>query len=239
VAQPPVNDGTGRRTAREVGQDAAARAQETAQKARLTFRRLSGLDRSGPPPPQTLVGQPLNPWTIPNAIGFVRLALLPVFLAFAFSSGDGVSRTAVILFAVIGGSDYLDGIAARVTGQYSRMGALLDPLVDRLLVISGVAVCWHFELLPRWALAVLVARELFMLGLVRWGLRRRLDAKVNWLGRAGVWPVMGGLFFGMAGLGTVGEICLYVGLVLVLGSTAQYVREAARMSRSQQGSSSA
>ena len=239
MAQPPVNDGTGRRTAREVGQDAAARAQETAQKARLTFRRLSGLDRSGPPPPQTLVGQPLNPWTIPNAIGFVRLALLPVFLAFAFSSGDGVSRTAVILFAVIGGSDYLDGIAARVTGQYSRMGALLDPLVDRLLVISGVAVCWHFELLPRWALAVLVARELFMLGLVRWGLRRRLDAKVNWLGRAGVWSVMGGLFFGMAGLGTVGEICLYVGLVLVLGSTAQYVREAARMSRSQQGSSSA
>jgi cardiolipin synthase len=239
VAQPPVNDGTGRRTAREVGQDAAARAQETAERARLTFRRLSGLDRSGPPPPQTLIGQPLNPWTIPNAIGFVRLGLLPVFLAFAFSSGDGVSRTAVILFAVIGGSDYLDGIAARVTGQYSRLGALLDPLVDRLLVISGVAVCWHFELLPRWALAVLVAREVFMIGLVRWGLRRRLDAKVNWLGRAGVWPVMGGLFFGMAGLGTVGEICLYVGLVLVLGSTAQYVREAARMSRSEQGSSSA
>jgi cardiolipin synthase len=239
VAQPPVNDGTGRRTAREVGQEAAARAQETAEKARLTFRRLSGLDRSGPPPPQTLAGQPLNPWTIPNAIGFVRLALIPVFLAFAFSSGDGVSRTAVIIFAIVAGSDDLDGIAARVTGQYSRLGALLDPAVDRLLVISGVAVCWHFELLPRWALAVLVARELFVIGLVRWGLRRRMDAKVNWLGRAGVWPVMGGLFFGMAGLATVGEICLYVGLVLVLGSTAQYVREAARMSRSAQGSSSA
>jgi cardiolipin synthase (CMP-forming) len=239
VAQPPVNDGTSRRTAREVGQEAAARAQETAERARLTFRRLSGLDRSGPPPPQTLVGQPLNPWTIPNAIGYVRLALLPVFLAFAFASGDGVSRTAVILYAVIAGSDYLDGIAARLTGQYSRMGALLDPLVDRLLVISGVAVCWHFELLPRWALAVLVARELFMLGLVRWGLRRRLDAKVNWLGRAGVWPVMAGLFFAMTGLGTVGAVLLYLGLVLVLGSTAQYVREAARMSRSTQGSSSA
>ena len=91
----------------------------------------------------------------------------------------------MIIFAVIAWSDYLDGIAARVTGQYSRLGALLDPLVDRLLIISGVAVCWYFELLPRWALAVLVARELFMIGLVRWGLRRRLDAKVNWLGRAG------------------------------------------------------
>jgi cardiolipin synthase (CMP-forming) len=206
-------------------------------KPRLTFRRLSGLDRSGPPPPQTLAGAPLNPWTIPNAIGYVRLALIPVFLAFAFASGDGVSPTAVVVFAVIGWSDYLDGIAARVTGQYSRLGTLLDPLVDRLLVISGVVVCWYFELLPRWALAVLVGRELFMLGLVRWGLKHGFDGKVNWLGRAGVWPVMSALFFGMAGLETVGEICLYIGLVLVLGSAAQYARDAARMRRAQQASS--
>jgi CDP-diacylglycerol--glycerol-3-phosphate 3-phosphatidyltransferase len=237
VAQPPVDDGARRRTPREVRDDAAARATEAAEKARLTFRRLSGLDRSGPPPPETLRGAPLRPWTIPNAIGYLRLALIPVFLAFAFASGDGVSPTAVVLFAVIGWSDYLDGIAARVTGQYSRLGALLDPLVDRLLVISGVAVCWYFEALPRWALAVLVARELFMLGLVRWGLKHGFDGKVNWLGRAGVWPVMSALFFAMAGLETVGEICLYVGLVLVLGSAFQYAREAARMRRSQQGSS--
>jgi cardiolipin synthase (CMP-forming) len=239
VARPPVGDDTRRRTPREAGQDAVASARESAERARLTFRRLSGLDRSGPPPPQTLPGQPLSPWTIPNAIGFVRLGLLPVFLAFAFASGDGVSRTAVVIFAVVAWSDYLDGIAARLTGQYSRLGALLDPLVDRLLVISGVAVCWYFELLPRWALAVLVAREMFMLGLVRWGLRRGFYAKVNWLGRAGVWPVMSALFFGMAGLATVGEVCLYLGLLLVLGSTAQYVREAARMRRAQQASSSA
>ena len=97
MAQPPVNDDAKpRRTPREAGQDAVAKAQETAEKARLTFRRLSGLDRSGPPPPQTLSGQPLNPWTIPNAIGYIRLALIPVFLAFAFSSGDGVSRSAAI-----------------------------------------------------------------------------------------------------------------------------------------------
>ena len=238
MARPPVGENSGgRRTAREAGQDAVASARETAERARLTFRRLAGLDRSGPPPPQTLAGQPLHPWTIPNAIGYIRLALIPVFLAFALSSGDGVSPTGVVIFAVIGASDYLDGIAARLTGQYSRLGALLDPLVDRLLVISGVVVCWKFELLPRWALAVLVARELFMIGLVRWGMRRRFDAKVNWLGRAGVWPVMGALLFAMAGLETVGEICLYVGLALVLGSTFKYVREAVRLSRQQVSSS--
>jgi CDP-diacylglycerol--glycerol-3-phosphate 3-phosphatidyltransferase len=196
-----------------------------AERARLTFRRLSGLDRSGPPPPQTLRGQPLHPWTIPNAIGYFRLALIPVFLAFAFSSGDGQDWRAVLIFAIVGWSDYFDGIAARLTGQYSRLGALLDPLVDRLLVLSGALVCWHFELLPRWALAVLAARELFMLGLVRWGLRHGADIKVNWLGRLGVWPVLGALFFAMAGLEKVGEIMLYVGLAFVLASTAKYVRD--------------
>ncbi len=204
---------------------ASERAAEAAEKARLTFRRLSGLDRSGPPPPQTLKGQPLRPWTIPNAIGYVRLALLPVFLAFAFSSDDGQDWRAVLIFAIVGWSDYFDGIAARVTGQYSRLGTLLDPLVDRLLVLSGAIVCWHFELLPRWGLALLAARELFMLWLVRWGLRHGADVKVNWLGRLGVWPVMGAIFFAMAGLETVGEIMLYVGLGFVLASTVKYVRD--------------
>jgi cardiolipin synthase len=195
------------------------------EKTRLTFRRLSGLDRSGPPPPQTLKGQPLHPWTIPNAIGYVRLALIPVYMAFAFSSDDGQDWRGVLIFAIVGWSDYFDGIAARLTGQYSRLGALLDPLVDRLLVLSGIVVCWHFELLPRWALALLAARELFMLGLVRWGLRHGADIKVNWLGRLGVWPVLSAVFFAMAGLETVGEVMLYVGLALVLLSTAKYLRD--------------
>jgi CDP-diacylglycerol--glycerol-3-phosphate 3-phosphatidyltransferase len=213
--------------------------QDAAERARLTFRRLSGLDRSGPPPPETLPGQPLRPWTIPNAIGYVRLALIPVFLLLALSSDDGTDVWPLVIFAVIGWSDYLDGIAARVTGQYSRLGALLDPLVDRLLVISGVVVCWHFDLLPHWALAVLVAREVFMMGLVRWGLQRGLVVKVNWLGRAGVWPVMSALFFAMAGVGWLAHACLYLGLALVLGASALYLREAIRLSREAAPSSSA
>ena len=84
-------------------------------KRKLTFRRLSGLDRSGPPPPMTLADAPLNPWTIPNAIGFVRLALIPVFLWLAFAHDDGTSGYAAAVFAVIAWSDYADGIAARVT----------------------------------------------------------------------------------------------------------------------------
>jgi cardiolipin synthase (CMP-forming) len=190
----------------------------------LTLRRLVGLDRSGPPPPQTLAGEPLRPWTIPSAIGFARLLLIPVFLVVALSSEDGVDALAATLFAVIGWGDYADGIAARVTRQYSRLGALMDPVTDRLLVISGVVVCWHFDLLPRWALAILVARELVMVALGRYGLKRGVELRINWPGRISVAPLMGALFFAMTGLGGLAEVLLYVGLMLALVASALYVR---------------
>ena len=195
---------------------------------KLTFARLSGLDRSGPPPPQTRSGAPLNPWTLPNAIGFLRLALIPAFLAVSLSTRNGRDTLAATLFAVIGWGDYADGIAARVTRQYSRLGALMDPVTDRLLVVSGVVVDWHFQLLPRWALAVLAARELAMLALGRYGLRHGVDLRINWPGRLAVAPVMGALFFPMTGLLELGEILLYIGLALALTATVLYARSGRR-----------
>lgn len=191
---------------------------------RLTVRRLFGLDRSGPPPPQTQAGQPLRPWTLPNAIGFARLALIPAFLIVALSSSGGVGAPEATLFGVIGWGDYADGIAARVSGQYSRLGALMDPVTDRLLVICGVVVTWRFELLPRWALAVLAARELSMLAIGRFGLSRGVELRINWPGRLAVAPVMGSFFFAMTGLHTFAEALLYVGLALALTASALYVR---------------
>ncbi len=218
MAEPALNSSSGSR------EPAPAPTGDTVPPSRLTARRLLGLDRSGPPPPQTLSGQPLRPWTIPNAIGFLRLALIPVFLMVALSSDDGVDAASAALFAVIGWGDYADGIAARVTRQYSRLGTLMDPITDRLLVISGVIVCWDFDLLPRWALGVLVARELFMLALGRYGQTHGVELRINWPGRLGVAPVMGSFFFAMAGLATLAEVLLYIGLALALTATVLYVR---------------
>ena len=195
------------------------------RRQRVTKRRLFGLDRSGPAPPATLSDQPLRPWTIPNAIGYLRLAGIPVFLALALGSRDGHAASAVIVFAAIGWADYLDGFAARLTGQYSRLGALLDPIVDRCLVISGMLVAWHFTLLPRWAIAVVVARELVMLGLSRLALARGIELKINWLGRLGVAPTMGAPFFAMCGLHALALVLMYIGLVLALSATALYIRD--------------
>jgi len=208
VAEPAVDRGRGRRPTR--------------------IRRVLGLDRSGPPPAQTEAGQPLRPWTLPNVIGFARLALIPVFLVVAFSSGDGTGFWPCALFFVIGWGDYFDGLAARLTGQYSRLGALLDPITDRLLLLAGALVAWHFQLLPRWALAVLVAREVAMLVVGRYALARGVPVRINWPGRLAVAPLAGSIFFAMAGLRTFAEVLLYVGLALALWASALYAQAARR-----------
>ena len=200
-------------------------AERAAKRARLTFRRLAGLDRSGPPPPQTLRDQPWHVWTIPNAIGFVRLALIPVFLVLALSSDSGTDALPAVIFAVVSWSDYADGIAARVTGQYSRFGALLDPFVDRLLVVSGLVVCWYFELLPRWAIALLVVREVLLLVVGLLAQRRGLELRINWPGRLAVWPTMSAIFFALVGLPTVAEVLLYIGLALAWYAVVLYLRD--------------
>jgi CDP-diacylglycerol---glycerol-3-phosphate 3-phosphatidyltransferase len=203
----------------------------------LTFRRLVGLDRSGGPPPATRRGEPLHPWTIPNAIGIARIALIPVFLVLALQSGDGRDTVATILFATVAATDWFDGMVARITGQYSRLGALLDPLTDRMLVLAGAIVTYHFELLPRWALLVLAAREAFMLVLTELALRRGIDLNVNMMGRWAVWPVMGALGLAMIVETWVSEVMLYVGLAMTLAATVRYLQDGLQALR--KGSTSA
>jgi cardiolipin synthase len=201
---------------------------DTAPFGRGRVRRLLGLDRSAPPPRQTRRGEPLNPWTLPNLVGYVRLAALPLFLWLAFESGDGRSAPAAIVFWLIAAGDYLDGLLARVTGQYSRFGAILDPVVDRLTILCGAIVCWHFELLPRWALALLVLRELAMLVLGQYALRHGVEVRVNWPGRISVFPIMGGIFFAMVFAGWVPTALLIAGLGLALLATVLYARTGIR-----------
>ena len=194
----------------------------------LTARRLLGIDRSGGVPAATRRGEPLRPWTIPNLVGYGRLALIPVFLFLALRSGDGRSTAAAILFAIIGGTDYLDGMLARVTGQYSRLGALLDPLTDRLLVVCGAVVAYHYETLPRWALLVLAARELFMLCVTQLALRRDIDLNVSMLGRWAVWPVMSALALALLADGWFLDLLLYIGVAMTLAATVRYVQDGVR-----------
>ena len=201
------------------------------------MRRRFGLDRSAPPPRQTRKGEPLHPWTIPNLVGYARLAALPLFLYLAFRTDDGTSFAAAMVFWAIAAGDYVDGFLARATGQYSRLGALLDPLVDRLTVLAGAVVCWSFELLPRWLLALLALRELAMLVLAQYGLRHGVDIEVNWPGRIAVFPTMGGIWLALFAPGWVATALVVWGLAMAILATALYARTGVRAVRARQAAS--
>jgi cardiolipin synthase (CMP-forming) len=187
-------------------------------------RRLFGLDRSGPRPSATRRGEPLRPLTLPNVVGYLRLCGIPVFLYLALSSDDGRTVATAILYVAISAGDYLDGFLARATGQYSRMGALLDPVIDRLTILAGIVVCWKFELLPRWALAVLAARELVTLVLAQLALRRGVELEINWVGRWSVWLTMGGIFLALVTDAWIAGAVFGVGLAGSLLASALYLK---------------
>jgi cardiolipin synthase (CMP-forming) len=194
-------------------------------------RRLFGLDRSYAKPTQTTAGQPLHPWTLPNFVGYLRLAAIPVFLLMAYSTEDGTSFAAAMVFWAIAAGDYLDGFLARVTGQYSRLGALLDPIIDRLTILSGAVVCWSFELLPRWLLVVLALRELTMLYLAQYGLRHGVDLAINWPGRMAVFPIMGGIWLALFAPGWVATALVVWGLAMAIFATYLYAQAGMRAVR--------
>jgi cardiolipin synthase len=189
---------------------------------------LLGLRRGGEAPPATRAGQPLRPLTLPNLVGYVRIGLIAAFLAIALGSEDGRVALATTCWAVAAASDYLDGLLARATGQYSRLGALMDPSVDRAVILSGVIVDWKFELLPRWALAALAARELVMIVLVLAALRRGLDIEINWVGRIAVWPTMMGVGGALFMDSWVVEALLYAGIAGAVLASLLYVHAGVR-----------
>ncbi|WP_258727070.1 CDP-alcohol phosphatidyltransferase family protein [Cellulomonas sp. NS3] len=100
--------------------------------------------------------------TVPNVISLVRLVLVPVFAVLIAVGNDG---WALVVLAVSGASDWLDGVLARRLGQVSKLGQMLDPAADRLFIlVTLLGLAWR-DLVPWWLVAVLVARDVMLLGL--------------------------------------------------------------------------
>lgn len=99
--------------------------------------------------------------TAPNVITLVRLMLLPVFWFLLFATPYHVA--ALIVYAIAASTDWVDGQVARHTHQVSKVGKILDPLVDRLLIAVGVVAIFMLGRLPLWILIFLIGRDLFLL----------------------------------------------------------------------------
>jgi cardiolipin synthase len=99
-------------------------------------------------------------WTVPNVISFVRLLGVPLFLYLLLGPGHEVA--AVVVLAVGGTTDWVDGYVARRLGQVSRLGELLDPFADRLYILATLLAFTVHEVVPWWLTAALLLRELVL-----------------------------------------------------------------------------
>jgi cardiolipin synthase len=97
--------------------------------------------------------------TVPNIISLVRLALVPVFAVLIVVGEDG---WALLVLAVSGVSDWLDGVLARRLNQVTRLGQMLDPFADRLFIfVTLIGLAWR-EVVPLWLVIAIVARDVLL-----------------------------------------------------------------------------
>jgi cardiolipin synthase len=127
--------------------------------------------------------------TVPNAITLVRLACIPVFLWLLF--GANRQTAAAVLLGVLGATDWIDGFVARRFHQVSTFGKVLDPVADRVLVVTAVLAITIHGAVPVWFGAATLAREVVVSGAVL--LLASLGAAridVLWVGKAGTFALM-------------------------------------------------
>ena len=155
--------------------------------------------------------------TVPNALSLLRLFMVPIVVALLLGEADGV---AAALFVLAAATDFLDGRIARRAGP-TRLGRILDPLADRLMLSSVAVVLAMRGLLPAWAVAILVGRDLLTLvGSLVVGSKIR----VNRVGKAATAVLMVAVAFVVISPGKIGEIMFYTGFALSVAAGLLYVK---------------
>lgn len=171
-------------------------------------------------------------WTIPNILSFIRLALVPVFLYLLLTRNAWGPATAILMFG--GASDWADGKIARlVPNQSSRLGELLDPLVDRVYMVTvpvGLALA---GVIPWWLVAILLGRDLLLAATLPLLRGRGLDAlPVTYIGKAATFALMSGFPLVLLGqwdalwsrvIGAIGWGFVVWGIGLYLWSAVLYL----------------
>lgn len=123
-------------------------------------------------------------WTIPNIVSFLRLLGIPALLYFGLvEQNDAI---AFWIFALASITDWLDGFLARKLNQFSEIGALLDPIADRLYILTAIAVLLIRGLIPQFAVFLICLREVW-LAILQFKNRRAgyKPPPVHYVGKAG------------------------------------------------------
>ena len=129
-------------------------------------------------------------WTIPNIISMIRLLGVPIFLYLLLGPHHDVAG--LIVLAVGGGTDWVDGFVARRMGSVSRLGELLDPFADRLYILATLFALTARDIVPWWLTSALLLREV-VLAVALLVLRRHGygPPPVHYVGKTGTFVLLG------------------------------------------------
>lgn len=131
---------------------------------------------------------------LPNALTIARFALIPAFVVLVERSDHGHSLAAALVFGVAALTDQVDGYLARRWHVESEFGKYADPLADRLMIDAAIVLLWLEGRLPWIALAVILVRDVVLVGGSRYAVRRGYRFDVTALGKAATWLLYAALF---------------------------------------------
>jgi CDP-diacylglycerol--glycerol-3-phosphate 3-phosphatidyltransferase len=162
---------------------------------------------------------------LPNALTIARFALIPVFVVLVLASDGGHSWAAAAVFAVAGITDQVDGYLARRWHVESEFGKYADPLADRLMIDAAIVLLWIADRLPWPALAVILIRDVVLVGGSRFAIRRGYTFDVSFLGKVATWVLYASIVCILATEeGTDWPLALFwAGLVMALVAGVDYV----------------
>lgn len=170
---------------------------------------------------------------LPNAITVSRILLIPVFVLCFLEPTPYRSIIAAAVFGLAALTDAVDGYVARRWGQVTKLGKLLDPIADKLLVLTALFLLVDFDRVAAWVAIVLAGRELAVTGLRGVAAREGIDLTPETTGKAKMAAQVAAILFlildeavpaslNFHGWGTA---ILLFSLVLSLVSAAQYIRQ--------------
>lgn len=126
--------------------------------------------------------------TVPNGLSVLRLLLVLVFAVLLARSADG---WALLVLAVAGATDWLDGVLARALDQRSRLGELLDPAADRLFIVVTLVALTAREVVPAWLVVAVVGRDVLLALVLVLLVRRGIGPlPVHFVGKAGTFALL-------------------------------------------------
>ncbi len=127
-----------------------------------------------------------NNWIarVPNQLTALRIILTPLFIVLLFSQGYLNKILALVVFIVASVTDAYDGLIARKFNVVSSWGKFLDPLADKILVLSAFIAFWYMDFFPLWMLILIVLRDVVITGLRLWMMSRDTTMETSMFGKS-------------------------------------------------------